>query len=309
MYKEVQKEEFISYYLRCRVIKENTLRTIFAFTETFEQEKGKDVSTFTKEEILDMLTAKKYRSVYSVQNAIVLLKHYAEYAKHSGKEAIANNNFKEITKLEMQNCLDTSKIKNILLTREDIDEIQNNMLNYTDKAILECLFCGISGPCLTDLTNLNVKSIDKKGNQLRLSNGKLVQISQKLCQLLKHAFDEVEVVSYGETRRVSKLTGVGNLYKEKANAYKEANEERKFRWVLRRVVIWREYFDIPVLTMKTISLSGLVYAINNGMATTNLGLRDYLKSDYGKQLASIWGFKAFDYANVIYEKVRWFIED
>lgn len=309
MYKEVQKEEFISYYLRSRVINENTPRTIFAFTEAFEQEKGKDVSTFTKEEILDMLAEKKYRSVYTVQNAIVLLKHYTEYIKYSGKEIIAHNHFKDITKLEMQNCLDVNKVESVLLTRDDINEIQNNMLNYTDKAILECLFCGISGPCLTDLTSLNVKSLDKKGSQLRLTNGKLVPITQKLYQLLKKAFDEVEVISYGETRRVSKLSGEGNLYKEKANAYKEANEERKFRWILRRVVIWREYFDIPVLTMKTISLSGLVHAINDGMSATNLSLRDYLKSDYGKQLALIWGFKAFDYANVIYEKVRWFIED
>lgn len=309
MYKEVQKEEFISYYLRSRVISENTPRTIFAFTESFEQEKGKDVSIFTKEEILDMLAEKKYRSVYTVQNAIVLLKHYTEYIKYTGKEIVSQNYYKDITKIEMQNCLDSNKIKSILLTRDDVDEIQSNMLNYTDKAILECLFCGIAGPCLTDLTSLNIKNVNKKGDQIRLPSGTLIPISQKLCDLLKKAFNEVEVISYGETRRVAKLSGVGNLYKEKANAYKEANEERKFRWVLRRVVIWREYFDIPVLTMKTISLSGLVHAINEGMATTNLGLRDYLKSDHGKQLASIWGFKAFDYANVIYEKVRWFIEE
>jgi hypothetical protein len=90
--------------------------------------------------------------------------------------------------------------------------------------------------------------------------------------------------------------------------YKEANDERKFRWVLRRMVIWREYFDIPVLTMKSVSLSGLVHAVKEGMKETNLNLRDYLKSEHGKQLAITWGFKAFDYVNVIYEKVRWFIE-
>ena len=308
MYKEVQKEEFISYYLRSRVIGENTPRTIFAFTEKFERLKGKDVSTFTKEEILEMLKAKKYRSVYSVQNTTVLLKHYTEYAKGMGREFIENNNYKDITKDEMQACLDENAVNSLVLSREDVNDIQDNMLNYTDKAILECLFSGIAGHHLIDLTSLSYKSLNQKTKQLRLTDGRIVPISQKLCDLLIRAFEETEMVSYGETMRVSKMSGVGNLYKEKANAYKEANEERKFRWVLRRVVIWREHFSIPVLTMKTISLSGLVHAVKEGMNETGLSLRDYLKSEYGKQLATIWGFKAFDYVNVIYEKVRWFIE-
>ena len=308
MYKEEQKEEFVSYYLSGRVIGENTPRTIFAFTEKFEKSKGKDVSTFTKEEILEMLRAKKYRSVYSVQNAIVLLKYYTEYIKSVGREFIENNNYKEITKDEMQACLDEIAVNSLILSRQDIDNIQNDMFNYTDKAILECLFSGIAGQHLTDLTSLNYKSLDTKTKQLRLNDGKIIPISQKLCDLLVKAFAETEMISYGETLRVSKMSGIGNLYKEKANAYKTANDERKFRWVLRRVVIWREYFGIPILTMKTISTSGLVHAVKEGMKVTGLSLRDYLKSEYGKQLAMIWDFKAFDYVNVIYEKVRWFIE-
>ena len=308
MYKEVQKEEFISYYLRSRVIGENTPRTIFAFTEKFERTKGKDVSTFTKEEILEMLKAKKYRAIYSVQNMTVLLKHYTEYVKGMGRESIEYNNYKDITKDEMQACLDENTVNSLILSREDVNDIQDNMLNYTDKAILECLFSGIAGHHLTDLTSLSYKSLNQKTKQLRLTDGKIVPISQKLCYFLIRAFEETEMISYGETMRVSKMSGIGNLYKEKANAYKEANEERKFRWVLRRVVIWREHFGIPVLTMKTISLSGLVHAITEGMKETKLPLRDYLKSEYGKQLAMIWGFKAFDYVNVIYEKVRWYVE-
>ena len=308
MYKETQKEDFVSYYLRSRVIKETALRAVFVFTEEFENEANKDISTFTKEEILAILKAKRYRSVYSIQNIIILLKHYTEYVKKTGQEVIKCNYYKDITKEDMQNCLDTDKIKSLLLTREDINEIQNNMLNDTDRAILECLFCGIAGQQLDNLTNLNIKSINQKNKQLRLNDGNIISIDQKLYNLLLKAFDETEMISYGETMRVSKMSGNGCLYKEKANAYKEATAERKFRWVLRRVVIWREYFDIPILTMKTISLSGLVHAVQVGMKETGSSLREYLKSEQGKQLAITWGFKAFDYVNVIYEKIRWFIE-
>lgn len=308
MYKEAQKEEFISYYLRSRVIGENTPKTIFAFTEEFEFKKDKDISTFDKEEILDVLKAKKYRSVYSAQNMLVILKHYTEYIIGTQKEMISCNNFKAITKEDILLCLDAERVNSLILSRQEIDDIQNDMLNYTDKAILECLFSGIAGKQLEDLTNLNIKSLNAAKRQLRLLDGKIISISQKLCDLLIKAFNETEMVSYGETMRISKMSGKGSLYKEKANAYKLANAERKFRWVLRRVVIWRDYFGIPVLTMKTISLSGLVHAVKVGMAQNNLSLREYLKSQDGQQLATIWGFKAFDYVNVIYEKVRWYIE-
>lgn len=308
MYKQEQKEEFISYYKRSRSINETAPQTLFTFTESFENKNKRDISLFTKDEVLEVLKAKKYRALYAAQNTMVILKHYIEYIIGTRKEDIKYNVCKEITKEEIQSCLDMERINNIILTREEIDDIQNHMFNYTDKAILECLFSGIAGNHLEDLTNLCAKQVDNRNKCIHFPDGRIIPISTKLCNLLKYAFDETEMVSYGETMRVSKVYGEKSLYKEKANTYKETNPERKFRWVLRRVVIWREYFDIPILTMKTISLSGLVHVIQNGLDQTGLSLRDYLKSEDGKKIAIIWGFKANDYVNVIYEKVRIYIE-
>lgn len=54
MYNEEQKENFIKEYLKSKVIVETSLYAILKKTEPFEIENNKDVSDFTKDEILDM---------------------------------------------------------------------------------------------------------------------------------------------------------------------------------------------------------------------------------------------------------------
>lgn len=54
MYNEEQKENFIKEYLKNKVIVETSLYAILKKTEPFEIENNKDVSDFTKDEILDM---------------------------------------------------------------------------------------------------------------------------------------------------------------------------------------------------------------------------------------------------------------
>ena len=54
MYNEEQKENFIKEYLKSKVIAETSLYAISKKTEPLEIENNKDVSDFTKDEILDM---------------------------------------------------------------------------------------------------------------------------------------------------------------------------------------------------------------------------------------------------------------
>lgn len=54
MYNEEQKENFIKEYLKSKVIADTSLYAILKKTEPFEIENNKDVSDFTKDEILDM---------------------------------------------------------------------------------------------------------------------------------------------------------------------------------------------------------------------------------------------------------------
>ena len=55
IFNKEQKETFIKEYLRSKVVAETSLYAVFKKTEGFEKKLNKDVSKFTRDEILDML--------------------------------------------------------------------------------------------------------------------------------------------------------------------------------------------------------------------------------------------------------------
>lgn len=303
MYKTEQKDIFILDYLNNRVVSETMVKSIFRYTEAFEAQLDKDVSLFTQDEIIKMLKEKHSRSLTSLQNVVVVLKHYTTFIIATGRENSSVNNYSLINKDVLRECIDAEIQNKMILTKEELHDVQDQMLNATDKAILECLFEGISGPNLDDLTGLCTEQLDKINNRIYLSGGRVIQISKRLCDLLMEAFDETEIMSYGESMILTPVTGRGKLYKAKPNAHKEATPERKYRWVLRRMVIWRKYFNMPVLTAKSISTSGLVYEIKEALQNTELSLREWLKTKQGEEIARRRGFKAVDYVDVLYESV------
>lgn len=303
VYKTEQKDIFILDYLNNRVVSETMVKSIFRYTEAFEAQLDKDVSLFTQDEIIKMLKEKHSRSLTSLQNVVVVLKHYTTFIIATGRENSSVNNYSLINKDVLRECIDVEIQNKMILTKEELHDVQDQMFNATDKAILECLFEGISGPNLDDLTGLCAEQLDKINNRIYLSGGRVIQISKRLCDLLMEAFDETEIMSYGESMILTPVTGRGKLYKAKPNAHKEATPERKYRWVLRRMVIWRKYFNMPVLTAKSISTSGLVYEIKEALQNTELSLREWLKTKQGEEIARRRGFKAVDYVDVLYESV------
>lgn len=305
MYNESQKKEYIETCLWERIenktLSLTSVNATFKFTEEYEEQYGKDVAFFSEEELLTMLKAKGSRSLTSLQNTVSFLRQYASYVLGPNLD----NGYKGITKDKLQRCVAEEKAGKALLSREDVDSLQQKMLNAVDKAILECLFIGVSGKNLEDLTYLSQEQLDTESKTLTLTSGKVFHLSERQCQLLIDAFSETENVSYQGDQESVPVSGFGRLYKERCNVLSGDTPDRRFRWVLRRVVIWKDYFGLAVLTMKTIAMSGLVHELKQGMASTGLGLRDYLKTAEGKSLAQRYGYTSdAHYVDIIMDKVK-----
>ena len=116
------------------------------------------------------------------------------------------------------------------------------------------------------------------------------------------AFKETEYLCYGNTLRVEKVNGYGRLYKERANSYAGDSDDVVFRNFYRKIMNYRKYLDIPILTMKTIQASGLLHAIKTGMKESNSTMREFLATEQGKELALQYGYKLDHYVDVIADK-------
>lgn len=281
MFNEAQKETFIKEYLRSKVVAETSLYAVFKKTEDFEEKLNKDVSKFTRDEILDMLAKFKAKSINSLLNYTIVLKHYSRFVFGE----VGTNAYESIGKADVADMVD--KDANILLTREELDDVEAQLLNWVDKAIVELLWEGVAGKNMNDIYSVTEDCV--QGDKLCV-NGKEFPMTRRLKEFLLKAFSETESMAYGNTMRISQVIGRGRIYKERPNTRGVDSDDVHFRWVYRKIQIFRDYLDLPGLTMKNIAASGLWHYLQLGMKETGLGLREFLKTNKGEELAKRYGF-------------------
>lgn len=304
MYQSEMKEGFIQDYLRSRVVARTSLYSLLRKTEPFEEKHNKDCSQFNETEILDMYREFQAKSVYVLMNYNVILKAYCAWRKYYHKDNVTDS-YHNMTIDLLKPCIPPDSMR--FLSREEITEIEDQLYNWTDKAIIECLWEGISGPSMGDLVRINKTMVDAKEKALYFSDGRIVKLTDRLYDLLIRTFSETEYMCYGESLRVKKLIGTGRLYKERDNAHAADSDDRNFRWVYRKVQNFREHVGIPGLTMKNIHISGMYHYLVQGMQETGLELKSFLRSEDGKKLAEKYGFHSESYVDNLAHRFKDFV--
>ena len=298
------KEGFIKDYLRSRVVARTSLYSLFRKTEPFEEENKKDCSQFNQDEALFMYTDFKAKSIYVLLNYNSILKAYCAWRRYYHKDNVTES-YENINIELLKPCVPPDSNK--FLSREEIIEIEEQLYNFTDKAVLEGLWEGISGPSMNDLVCINRDMVDTEEKTLYFSDGRVIQLTDRLYEFLIKAFNETEYMCYGATLRVKKLNGIDRLYKERDNAHAADSDDRNFRWVYRKVQNFRDHVGIPGLTMKNIHISGMYHYLCIGMRETGLDLKSFLRSEDGKNLAAKYGFHSESYVDNLTHRFKDFV--
>lgn len=301
-----QIEEFLDEYKRSRVIIETSVRAILNRALEFERKFQKPFYQFTTNEVLEMYKSTHAISVRSLQNANLTLKHAARWILNKYGKGIANV-YDNITKELIQDCIDTQKKDNLILTKEDLINIQNELLNYTDKCILFLLFEGVGGYMLKELTFMDKSQINKKDLVMYFRSGKTINITPKDYELLCRGFDEDELVSFGTTSRVSQVKSLG-IYKSRFNNLSDnddptsaADRERRYRFIQRRMMLISKDLGVT-LTSGSIQESGLLHYIKEGIKTSGLSFLEFIRTEEAKVLARRYDLYTELYVQVLKDK-------
>lgn len=287
MYNENMKEGFIKDYMRSRVVAQTSLYSLFRKVEPYEEKLGKDCSHFTEEEILKIYKEFGARSYHVLLNYNVILKAYCAWMKHY--HGLENDIAYENITTEMVRPLIPADAKKVL-SREEVTEIEDQLYNWTDKVIIEALFEGLSGNSMRDLTGVELHMIDREKKILHLPDGRIFDLTDRLCDMLIRACEEEEYVCYGESIRVKKLLGKNKIYKERDNAHAADTDDKFFRWVYRKVMNCRKFVGIDNLTMKNLQTAGMVYYLKQGMERTGLSLKEFLFTKNGQKLMDKYNY-------------------
>ena len=310
---ESQIEDFITEYRRSRIVAETTVRAVLKRALEYEDIYKKHFFDFTEDEILTMFREARAISNMSLQNWNNILKHASRWITFQMTGQASNNAYELITKDKVKQCLDITKKDKMTLSREDLTILQEDLLNWTDMAILELLFLGVGGKWLRELCYLEKNQVSQKDMKIYFKNGKTISIDSRTYRMLQAAFNEEEMMSYAEEPKISVVKSVG-IYKMRANtlysnedAKSEVDAERRYRWLQRRLTMIRNYVGIP-MTSNSIQNSGLLHCLQEGVHRTGMSFREYAYSEEGKQLALRYDILS-DYASVtLIDKFKQYFE-
>jgi hypothetical protein len=303
---EREVESFLSEYKRSRIIIEATVRATLNRALEFERKFQKPFYKFTVDEILEMYKSTHAISDRSLQNTNLTLKHAARWMIDK-KKLNGKSPYEDVTKELMQSCVDTNKKKNMLLTKDDLEEIKGNLLNWTDKGILQMLFLGAGGNWLKELTFFSVSQVSRKAGLVYMKTGKVIPITEEDYELIRKACNEEELISFGETSRISKVESYG-FFKRRFNAL-SANEdlndeqdlERRFRFIQRRLLLISKDLGVR-LTSSGIQTGGLLYHLKQGVQESGMTFREYVKTEEAKNLARRYDVMSELYGQILIDK-------
>ena len=284
-----QVELFINDYKRSRIIVETSVRAVLNRAMEFEQKFQKPFYEFTVDEVLEMYTSAHSMSDRYLQNSNATLKHAARWMMYKNKLA-GQSVYEDITKDLMLGCVDTEKQKRTLMSYSDLVDIQNELLNWTDKGILTMLFLGAGGNLLKELTFFDKGQISTTDGCIYFKTGKVIPATYEECELIRKACNEDELISFGQTGRIVKVIPRG-LFKQRTNclsASDNPNSEgdlgRRFRFIQRRLMLISEDLGVQ-LNPGGIQTSGLLHCLKEGVEASGLSFREYVKTDEAKALA------------------------
>lgn len=309
---ELEVERFLEEYKRSRVIVETTVRATLNRALEFEHRFNKPFHEFTVEEISKMYKSMHTISDRSLQNANLSLKHAARWMIDT-KKLSSKSAYEDITKELILNCVDVAKRKNMILTQDDLEEIQGNLLNWTDKGILAMLFWGAGSNWLKELTFFDMSQVSKKEGLMYFRTGKTIPIAEEDYILIKNACDEDELISFGTTSRISRVQSYG-FFKVRFNALSasdnpgdEQDLERRFRFIQRRLMLISKDLGVR-LTSGGLQTSGLLHHLRQGIKEGGLTFREYVKTSEARELARRYDILTELYAQILIEKFeRYFL--
>lgn len=297
-----QVEEFINDYQRSRVVAIASVRAALNRALEFEKKFEKPFYEFTTDEVSEMYRSIDAISIRSLQNINLILKHAARWILHNDKKNIQNI-YDDITKDLIQDCVNVKKKEGLILSREQLTNIQNELLNDLDKGILEALFIGMGGKWLKELTFFSISQASQKHGLIYFKTGKTISITDEQYRLLRRACNEDELISFGETSKISQVISHG-LFKQRFNALSASDDpnseqdlERRFRFIQRRLLLMSKEFGVQ-LTSGNLQASGLLHMLQQGVSETGLSFRDYVKTKEAEKLA-----KQFDLYTDLYSQI------
>lgn len=254
------------------------LKNTLKYTAKYEERYNKDAAFFTFDEAIEMYKERKYINHYTYLHENKFLSDYTDYyISQTGEKS--ENVYKGISTSILRQCVYRDPYDNRYLTRDQMQEIVDQLINENEKAIVLLLWDGVQ---IDDILYLSEDQVDYD-QQIINVEGKIYHISEETCRVLPKAFRETTKQSY-RSRAIRNVTGAGEVYKRARNARGEDSYAKRHDWLYHMMSIIREVMDIPYFTPEQIRDSAMLCDFREAVQQTGKPLQDIITSKIGERI-------------------------
>lgn len=276
----------------------NIIKLAFKKSEDIEEEKQKDVCMFNTKEIIELYEHFDISSFDHLSNIHSQLSSYANWCYKTGRKLFPKelseykkNCYPNIHSDDLHSIIGNKEAEKIL-TREEVLDIAKSLPNPSDAFILLCLFEGIHGKDYSEIREIMWEDFD--GQTLHICPGRIeqlytdtiipqprtVQVSQELIHYAQLSRFKLDYTPLIDSWRITDLADENFIIKRTEKA-RNCNKQPK---LTRRVVEMLSYNGNKNISAIDIRNSGKVYFINKRCEELGISGKDYLFSDYYKEV-------------------------
>lgn len=278
MYNEERKKRYIKIKEDAVTLPYRSLELLFEKTEPFEEKNGRDVCEWTTQEIMEYY---KYRDAYSLSSLVVCNSNLTQYTNWCLTETLVpdgQNHYQEIRPDMLESCVNKEFLSKLIISREDIVRIIDELLNYTDRYMMLAFFEGICGIRYSEMVNATIDDID--GDVISLCSGRVIPISDKLKEIAEFAVAEESYQTYGPSGKCIKYSDLnpsGAIFKVVKKNRPIADDSSMVQIVCRRFVKAVDYLGLPKrMTIKNMILSGKINFIKEIMGREGKSIEEVI---------------------------------
>lgn len=194
MFNKEQKERFLQS-LEGKVVPSYIInvRSTFNKTEPFEEEYGKDVCNFSREEISSMYSTFDYSTHTTFATFNARLAQYTSWCMNNALVSDGCNHFGEFSRPDFETYVTSKRVqKNKYLSRETTYSLIGMFINARDKFLVSSLFEFGKSSGYTEIMNLKVEDIDEETKRVQLCTGRCPRVTDEWIEIAKTASAETE---------------------------------------------------------------------------------------------------------------------
>lgn len=254
-----------------------TARYVFYYSYLNEMALNKDLFDLSLEEIGACISNSNPKSLSLAKSRGSIIKQYISWAIDINLRKSNINPLQEIDDEWYLQFVD-EHIKQFI-SKQELDEIVNGLVNYQDKIIPVLLFYGVYGTESSEIRNLKLTDIQDDGTTRLYDDKKgerYIKLDEDVIDLLRKAnyepvYCSKNGVSASHRNAESELLDSDFIVKTVKRGRGVEGKRTAQMVIINRIDTIKEYFELPDLTPKSINRSGMLY-----LASQLIGDKDNL---------------------------------